>query len=67
MNVTYGLVSGLLGNPELKKTFFFQFYKTFYLKRKVYRQANANVDFDKNMLLLKNPQFSMNHYETLTQ
>ena len=23
----------------------------------VYRQAKANVDYDKNMLLLKNPQF----------
>ena len=25
--------------------------------KNIYRQANANVDFDKNMLLLKNPQF----------
>ena len=32
-----------------------------------YSVANANVDFDKNMLLLKNPQISPNHYETLTQ
>ena len=32
-----------------------------------YRLANANVDFDKNMLLLKKPQFPPNPYETLTQ
>ena len=33
----------------------------------LYRQANANVDFDKNMLLLKNPQFLPDHYETLSK
>ena len=32
-----------------------------------YSVANANVDFDKNMLLLKNPQFPPNCYETLPQ
>ena len=34
---------------------------------RMYRQAKANVDYDKNMLLLKNPQFWPNHYEILTQ
>ena len=29
--------------------------------------ANANAYFDENMLLSENPQFSSNHYETLTQ
>ena len=33
----------------------------------LYSVANANVDFDKNMFLLKNPQFSPNYYETFTQ
>ena len=32
-----------------------------------YRQAKANANSSINMLLLKNPQFSPNHYETLTQ
>ena len=32
-----------------------------------YSVANANVDFDKNMLLLKNPQFLPDHYETLSK
>ena len=32
-----------------------------------YTVGTANADFDKNMLLLKNLQFSPNHYETLTQ
>ena len=31
-----------------------------------YSVAKANAYFDKNMLLLKNLQFSPNHYETLT-
>ena len=29
--------------------------------------AQANVDFDKNMLLLKNAQFLPDHYETLSK
>ena len=33
----------------------------------LYTVGTANADFDKNMLLLKNLQFSSNHYETLTQ
>ena len=33
----------------------------------LYRQAKANANSSKNMLLLKNPQFSPNHNETLTQ
>ena len=32
-----------------------------------YTVGTPNADFDKNMLLLKNLQFSPNHYETLTQ
>ena len=32
-----------------------------------YSVANANVDFDKNMLLLKNAQFLPDHYETLSK
>ena len=38
----------------------YKFYET-------YSVANANAYFVKNMLLLENPQFSPNHYETLTQ
>ena len=38
-----------------------------YSSKRPYSVANANVDFDKNMLLLKTPQISPNHYETLTQ
>ena len=33
----------------------------------MYSVAHANVDFDKNMPLLKNPQFLPNHCETLSQ
>ena len=33
----------------------------------LYTVGTPNADFDKNMLLLKNLQFSPNHYETLTQ
>ena len=33
----------------------------------LYSVAHTNVDFDKNMLLLKNAQFLPDHYETLTQ
>ena len=32
-----------------------------------YSVAHTNVDFDKNMLLLKNPQFLPDHYETLSK
>ena len=32
-----------------------------------YTVGTPNADFDKNMLLLKNPQYLPNHYETLTQ
>ena len=32
-----------------------------------YRLGEENEDSTKNMILLKNPQFSSNHYETLTQ
>ena len=31
------------------------------------RQQYANPDSPKNMLLLKNPQFLSNHYETLSK
>ena len=40
------------------------------LKKKIhtiYSVAHANLDSSKNMLLLKNPQFLPNHYETLSQ
>ena len=33
----------------------------------VYSVAQANLDSGKNMLLLKNPQFLTNHYETLSK
>ena len=33
----------------------------------IYSVAHANLDSSKNMLLLKNPQFLPNHYETLSQ
>ena len=36
-------------------------------KRNVYRVAKGNLDFLKNMLLLKNPQFLPNQYETLSK
>ena len=32
-----------------------------------YTVGKANAYFDKNMLLLKNPQYLPDHYETLTQ
>ena len=32
-----------------------------------YRLGEENVDSTKNMLLLKNPQFFPNHYETLVK
>ena len=32
-----------------------------------YTVGTPNADFDKNMLLLKNPQYLPDHYETLTQ
>ena len=32
-----------------------------------YTVGRANAYFDKNMLLLKNPQCLPDHYETLTQ
>ena len=34
---------------------------------KAYRVAKGNLDFLKNMLLLKNPQFLPNQYETLSK
>ena len=33
----------------------------------LYSVAHANLDSSKNMLLLKNLQFLLNHYETLSQ
>ena len=33
----------------------------------LYTVGKANAYFDKNMLLLKNPQYLPDHYETLTQ
>ena len=33
----------------------------------IYTVGKANAYFDKNMLLLKNPQYLPDHYETLTQ
>ena len=33
----------------------------------IYTVGTLNPDFDKNMLLLKNPQYLPDHYETLTQ
>ena len=33
--------------------------------KKKYTVSKANVDSSKNILLLKNPQFLPNHYETL--
>ena len=33
----------------------------------LYTVSKANLDFPKNMLLLKNPQFVPNHYETLSK
>ena len=33
----------------------------------IYTVGMANAYFDKNMLLLKNPQYLPDHYETLTQ
>ena len=33
----------------------------------MYSLNHANPDLGKNMLLLKNPQFLPNHYETLTK
>ena len=33
----------------------------------MYRVAKGNLDFLKNMLLLKNPQFLPNQYETLSK
>ena len=38
-----------------------------YFSYVIYSVAHANVDFDKNMLLLKNPQFLPDHYETLSK
>ena len=35
--------------------------------RNIYTVGTLNPDFDKNMLLLKNPQYLPDHYETLTQ
>ena len=32
-----------------------------------YTVGKANAYFDKNMLLLKNPQYLSDHYETVTQ
>ena len=36
-------------------------------KWKYYTVGRANAYFDKNMLLVKNPQYLPDHYETLTQ
>ena len=33
----------------------------------LYTVGTLNPDFDKNMLLLRNPQYLPDHYETLTQ
>ena len=35
--------------------------------KKYYTVKEANPDLAKNMLLLKNPQFLLNHYETLSK
>ena len=46
------------------KIFWKHQFKTFLLDYKLYRHAKANPDWPKNMLLIKNPRFLPNHYET---
>ena len=54
------------GTSYFSKRDFFSWVLTSYIVL-MYTVGTPNAYFDKNMLLLKNPQYLPDHYETLTQ
>ena len=60
-----------MGCGKRLKLYLTKFDKTtlgqFLNENRLYTVGTLNPDFDKNMLLLKNPQYLPDHYETLTQ